>query len=150
MKNPFKKRESKSKEQIAWEMKQKADAQRKRKFVGEHFFPMLLEHLKTVTQAKNFCKVVQNDIMSTFNQGMIKQLAVLNMTDRFKDMPENEASKAYTAVLEIFKDMPIGETLELLDGMPNAIDAALNASTQTLPLSDLEWGDGSLTLKKND
>lgn len=141
------KRENKSKDQLAWELKQKAEAQRKRTFVGEHFYPMLLAHLKTVTQAKNFCKVVQNDIHSTFNQGMSKPLKDLNMNERFKDMKENEATKAYTAVLEIFKDMPVNEVLELLDGMPNAIDAALTAKDRDRALTDLEWNDGSLTVK---
>lgn len=147
MKNPFKKRENKSKDQLAWEMKQKAEAQRKRIFVGEHFYPMLLAHMTTVTQAKNFCKVVQNDILSTFNQGMAKPIGELNMQDRFKGMEENTASKAYAAVLEVFKDMPIGEALELLDGMPGAIEAALQAETQNKPLSELEWKDGSLVIK---
>lgn len=147
MKSLFKKRENKSKDQLAWEMKQKADAQRKRTFVGEHFYPMLLAHLKTVTQAKNFCKVVQNDILSTFNQGMTRPVGGLNMQGRFKGMEENEASKAYTAVLEVFKDMPIGEALELLDGMPGAIEAALQLETQNKPLSELEWKDGSLVIK---
>lgn len=142
-------RENKSKDQIAWEMKQKAEAQRKRAFIGEKFFPMLLAHMSNVTQAKNFCKVVQNDILSTFNQGMVKPVGELKMADRFKDMKENEASRAYSAVLEIFKDAPIGEALELLDGMPGAIEAALTSKTQNIPLTDFEWNDGSLTVKKH-
>jgi uncharacterized protein (DUF2267 family) len=70
------------------------------------------------------------------------------MPDRFKDMEDNEASQAYKAVLEAFKDLPIAEALELLDGMPNAIEAALQMETKDKPLSDLEWGDGSLSVKK--
>lgn len=143
-------RVNKTKDQIAWEMKQKAEAQRKRTFIGEHFYPMLLAHMTNVTQAKNFCKVVQNDILSTFNQGMVKPLHELNMISRFDGMEANEASMAYTAALEVFKDMPINEALELLDGMPNAIDAALQVKDRERPLSDLQWDDGSLIVKKHE
>lgn len=141
------KRENKPKDQITWEMKQRQEAQRKRQFVAEQFFPMLLTHLKTVTQAKNFCKVVQNDILSTFNQGMSKPLKELDMAKRFEGLEENEASKAYGAVLEIFKESPVNEALELLDGMPGAIEAALAANDKNRLMSDLEWNDGALTVK---
>lgn len=139
---------NKTKEQLEWELKQKAEAQRKRAFIGEKFYPMLLEHLKNVTQAKNFCKVVQNDILSTFNQGMTKPLKELEMSNRFEGMESNEATRAYAAVLNLFHDSPINEVLELLDGMPNAIDAALNLESRDRPLTDLEWNDGSLVIKK--
>lgn len=142
-------RENKSKDQIAWEMKQKAEATRKRTFIGEKFYPMLLLHLTNVTQARNFCKVVQNDILQTFNQGMLKPVKDLEMTKRFEGVEENEATKAYAAVLEIFADSPINEALELLDGMPGAIDAALAANDRDRSLADLEWKDGSLIVKKN-
>ena len=145
MRNPFKKPQ-RSKEQIAWEMKQKAEAQRKRKFIAEHFYPMLLAHMKTVTQAKNFCKVVQNDIHATFNAGMTQPVGTLKMAERFEG-EDNEAQRAYKAVLEVFKDMPIKDAMELLDGMPHAIDAALQADTKDKLLSELEWGDGALTIK---
>lgn len=141
------KRENKSKEQIAWEMKQRQETERKRLFVKEHFYPMLLTHMKNVTQAKNFCKVVQNDILATYNQGMSKPMHELNMPARLEGV-ENEAADAYRAVLEIFKDAPVGEAVELLEGMPNAIDAALNQNDKERPLSDLEWNDGLLTVKK--
>lgn len=142
------KRENKNKDQIAWEMKQKAEAQRKRKFIAEYFFPMLLRRTKSITQAKNFCKVFQNDVLATFNQGMIKPMGELNMKDRFEGV-ENEAAEAYRDAIETFKDLPIGEVLELFDGMPGAIDAALTANDRERPLTDLEWNDGNLTVKKH-
>jgi hypothetical protein len=149
MKNPFQKRQNKSKDQIAWEMKQQAETQRKRTFIAEHFFPMLLEHMKTVTQAKNFCKVVQNDIHATFNAGMVKPVGELKMAERFEG-EDNEAQRAYKAVLEVFKDTPIKDAMELLDGMPHAIDAALQMETKDKLLSELEWGDGALTIKHDE
>jgi hypothetical protein len=142
-------KQNKTKEQLVWEIKQKAEAQRKRAFIAEHLYPMLLKHMKNVTQAKNFCKVVQNDILSTFNQGMTGTVKGLDMSKRL-DGINNEAADAYRAALEIFADSPINEALELLDGMPNAIDAALNQESKDRPLADLEWGDGMLTIKKHD
>lgn len=142
-------RVNKTKDQIAWEMKQKAEAQRKRAFVAEHFFPMLLRRTKNVTQAKNFCKVFQNDVLSTFNQGMSKPLGELKMVDRFEGV-ENEAADAYRDAIDTFKDMPISEVMELFDGMPGAIEAAINLEQRERPLTDLEWSDGSLTVKKHE
>lgn len=141
------KRQNKTKDQIVWEMKQRTEAERKRAFIAEHFYPMLLQHLKTVTQAKNFCKVVQNDILSTFNQGMTKPLKELDMPKRLEGV-NNEAADAYRAVLEVFGDSPINEALELLDGMPNAIDQVLQLKDRDRLLTDLEWDDGMLKIKK--
>lgn len=136
------KRENKSKDQIAFEMKQKQEVERKRTFITEVLFPLLKEHTKTVREAKMFCKVVINDIQSTFNQGMKAPLSSLKLEEKFEKETDSGAD-AYRAVADAFADVSIAESLELLDGMPNAIDASINQENTNRPISDFDFKDGS-------
>lgn len=138
--------ENKSKEQIAYEMHQRQEALRKRKFVGEVFFPLLLAQDKSIQHTKNFCKILENDIMATFNEGMKQPLSTLGLEKKFEGQ-EDEAVVTYRGVLEAFKELPIGEALELISGLPGAIDAALAVKDRERPLSDFAWGDGNLEIK---
>lgn len=135
---------NKPKDQIAFEMKQKQETARKRKFVEEVLFPLLQEHTKSVREAKMFCKVIQNDILTTFNEGMRAPLSTLKIEQKF-EKDNREGATAVRALVKAFKDTPINETLELLDGMPNAIDAALTYEDRDRLMKDLAFHDGIIT-----
>lgn len=140
------KRQNKKKEEIAWEMKQKADATRKRAFVSEVFFPLLQKHTNSIHQAKQVCKILQNDIMSTFNQGMKQPVSTLDLTAKVADATD-EGSESYRALTEAFKDMTIAESVELIGGMPEAITGGLGVEEWGRSLSELEFVDGTMKIK---
>lgn len=142
-------RKNKGKQEVAWEMKQKQDAARKRGFVGEVFFPVLQKHTKSIHQAKTVCKILQNDIMSTFNMGMKNNVSTLELA---KKMEENttEAGDAYRELVGIFNDLPITEALEIIGGMPEAIEGGLSVEEFGRSLADMEFVDGTMKIKPTD
>lgn len=141
------KKTNRPKEQIAHDMKQAQETKRKRSFVADVLWPLLKEKTKTVNQAKMFCKVIQNDVLATFNGGMNAPLSSLKLEQKFANETD-EGAEAYRAFLEAFKDVPINETMELLDGMPNAIDAALQYEDRSRSLDELEFKDGTILAQK--
>lgn len=140
------KRQNKKKEQIAWEIKQKTDATRKRAFVSEVFFPLLQKYTKSIHQAKQVCKILQNDIMSTFNQGMKQPVSTLDLTAKVGEA-DDEGSNSYRALTEAFKDLSIAEAVELIGGMPEAISGGLGVEEWGRSLSELEFVDGTMKIK---
>lgn len=136
-------RVNKSEEQIAFEMKQKAETARKRKFVSDVLFPFLKNHTKTTREAQMLCKVAQNDILTSFNGGMNAPISSLKLGDKFKDETD-EGAKVYVLLAKLFEDVPINETLELLDGMPQAIDAALTFENRERNIGDLTFNNGTI------
>ena len=139
-------RVNKTKDQIAHEMKATAAAAKKRKFVTEKFFPVLQDC--TIHQAKQLCKLIQNDIMSTFNQGMSNLVSTLNISEKFaKD--EDLASKKYKEVAGIFDDMSIADALEIIGGMPQAIEGSMLVEDKSRHMTEIEWNEnGSMMIKK--
>jgi hypothetical protein len=140
-------RKPKKKDQIAWEMKQKQDATRKRAFVGEVFFPLLKKHTKSIHQAKQVCKIFQNDIMSTFNQGMKNPVATLDLAKKMED-DTSDGANAYRELAEAFKDLTIAEAAEIIGGMPEAIDGGLSMETWGRSLDDIDYVEGMMKLKQ--
>lgn len=139
-------RKNKKKEEIAWEIKQKQEAARKRGFVAEVFFPALQKHTKSIHQAKTVCKILQNDIMSTFNQGMRNTVASLELAKKMED-DTTEGANAYRELIDAFKDLPISEALELIGGMPEAIEGGLSIEEWGRSLDDMEYLDGTMKIK---
>lgn len=127
-------------------MKQRQQVERKRAFVNDVLWPLLVSQCKTVREAKMFCKVAINDIQSTFNKGMTEPLSTLKLDEKFKD-ETGQGAEAYRAFAAAFKDTAINETLELLDGMPNAIDAGLQYEDRDRELSGLDFKDGTILPK---
>lgn len=123
--------------------------ERKRKFVGDVLWPFLKENTITVREAKMFCRVVINDVQSTFNEGMKAPLSTLKLEEKF-DKEDSKGTIVYRKFIELFKDVPINETLELVDGLPNAIDAGLQFEDRDRALTELEYADGVLTAKKGN
>lgn len=140
------KKKNKSKETIAWEMKQKQEAIRKRAFVTDVFFPLLKKHTKTIHQAKQVCKILQNDIMSTFNMGMKNPVSTLDLTKKMEE-DTSDGATAYRELAEAFKDVSISEAMELIGGMPEAIDGGLSIETWGRSLEDMNFEEGTMKLK---
>ena len=66
----FKKKQNKTKQQIASEMKQMDEVKRLRKFSKEKFYPFLLEHTGTISEAKTFLQVIDTVVKGAFNEGL--------------------------------------------------------------------------------
>lgn len=140
------KKKNKSKETIAWEMKQKQEATRKRAFVTDVFFPLLKKHTKTIHQAKQVCKILQNDIMSTFNMGMKNPVSTLDLAKKMEE-DTTEGATAYKELLGAFKDLTISEALELIGGMPEAIEGGMSVEDRDRSLDEIDFVDGIMRVK---
>lgn len=139
-------RKNKSKDTLAWEMKQKQEATRKRAFVSDVFFPLLKKHTKSIHQAKQVCKIFQNDIMSTFNLGMQNKVETLDLAKKM-DADTSEGADAYRELAKAFEALSITEALELVGGMPEAIDGGMSIDEWTRSLDEIDFIEGTMKLK---
>lgn len=140
------KRPTPTKEQLAYQMKQRQAAERKRAFITQHFFPFLQP--MTIHQAKTVCKVFQNDIMATFNEGMKNPVSTLTLEKKF-DGEEGESAVTYRRLVAMFAEMSIADAAEIIGGMPQALEGALSVEDHTRNMTEVEWlADGTMRIRK--
>ena len=110
---------------------------RKRLLVKNKLYPFLEMSSENVEDAKTFTQSVTIAIRQAFNNKMRKStlgsLKLEGMLD--KKSPDY---KRYKFVLDLFKDETIFDSLELIDGMTNAIQAFIQKEMLKRKLNTLE------------
>jgi hypothetical protein len=123
----------KTKDQIAAEMRQQEKVKRFRQKVKQEVYPLLLKSSKSVEDAKMILHVV----------GMAVQQAVLVKEKELKvsDLEITKASEGnerFDAILNLFKDESVRDTIEILSGMRDVIESFVREENTTRPLSKLK------------
>ena len=128
MLNPFKKASEKLNKKGKSEAEMLHDAQiqkeliRKRDIAKNQLYPMLIKTSKNIEDAKVFCQSTSIAIKQAFNNRMsntlVSDLKLLDMID--KKNPEYER---YKEVLNIFELENMLPSLEILEGMAQAIES---------------------------
>lgn len=92
---------------------------------------------ENVEDAKNFTQSVTIAIRQAFNNkmrtGTLKSLGLTKMLD-----PKSPDYKRYKFVLDLFQDENIHDSIELIDGMTNAIQAFITKEMLKRKLNTLE------------
>lgn len=135
------KRVVKSKEQIAAEMEVQYEQTRQRKLVKTIVYPFLLEHTKSISDAKALCQLTLSAIESTYQvkmQQQQRQLSGGKLADL--DIASNinaEENQREIDFLAFFKDEKVSTAAGLIQGLKQVIESFEREESTKRPLSSL-------------
>lgn len=133
----------KSKEQVAHEMKLKAEADKGKAIVRDVLFPILWEHATTISNAERLAEIFKVIIMQAmqmpFKDKNIGDLDFKPMLDEEKD---DKSKQTFIAFVEGFKDIKITDAVKILQEFDGGVNAYFSAEShkrdfKTLTLEDL-------------
>lgn len=131
-----------TKEQIAQGLKAQQEAQKGKKIVREVLFPVLQKHATTISNAERMVEVFKTVIMVVQQKPFKdKTIGDLDFTEEI-NQDDDKSRPIFEDFVEAFKDMPIGETVKILNEFGGAIDSYFTRESQirqfnTLTLEDL-------------
>lgn len=142
MKNPLKRGPTKSKEQLAFEMKQKAEYETSRTLAREGLWPVVAKHATDAKHAENTLQVFKTVI----NQVM--QMPYRDMTvgglklDEELTKDEKAPDKDFHAgLIDALKDVKIVDAMKLLEGLAGSINGYTMGIAGKKPMSEINLDD---------
>lgn len=136
------KRERKTKEQLVHDLELKKEQTRQRALIKQVVYPFLLEHSKSISDAKNLCHAAQMAIESTYTTLMRNEqtrlsgekLAAFNMAENIETGDEYKRDRDF---LEFFKDEKVSTAVGLISGLHAVIESFEREESTKRPLSSL-------------
>lgn len=133
----LKKRENKTKEQIAKDIENLQKVRKYRAFVKDEFYPLLLANTTSIDDAKflltGFASMVFEQFLGLMKE---KNFGELNLETKLD--PKNTNYEGFKKILDIFKDKNVFEARELIEGMKGEIEALVNAELKDRKLESLK------------
>lgn len=132
MPNLKKKRISKSKEQVALDLKNRQEVNRFRLKVKEELYPLLLEKSESIADAKMMLQITK----MTIQQSLMAKQKELKVSDL--EFPKVESKyERFEALMNILKEESVDIAMELCQGMSDAIDSFVKEEHTKRKLSEL-------------
>lgn len=137
MKNIFKPAK-KSKEQLAFEMKQKADFDRNRRIAREQIFPVLQKYATDAKHAENTLQIFKT-VINSMMQMPYKDMTIggLKMDEQLTKEEKAPDREFHMELIEALKDVPIVDTMKLLEGMAGSINGYTMGIAGKKPMNEL-------------
>ena len=127
----------KSKEQLLQDLKQRAEVRRMRLIVRNDIYPFLLKNSANIEDAKMMCGVLTQGWRQAFQARMLEvTVAELDLVKKMDT--KNSDYKKFSALNDMLKDEKLVVALNMLEGMPQAIDVYLRKENQTRTLKSLK------------
>ncbi len=132
------KKQRKSKEQVAEEMKQVSEIHRMRVFAKTRFYPFLIENTKSITDLKVFLQVMDTIVRAAFNDGMrTTTVGSLKLEEKISTTAPDDQQKKYHEALDMFKDETITSFIKIFSEFGQIINGLMQEKEGVLKLSDL-------------
>lgn len=130
-----------SKEQIAQQMKQKAEVLRHRKLAKEVLFPALA-NTENLIEAQQACEILQTTIQAAMMKPYKEaKLEILKLDEELHKDEKNPRYKVYEVLIEGLKDVNIQDAMKVLQGMGGAIDGYIKIQARKQKFGDLKETD---------
>lgn len=130
-----------TKEQLAQGIKAQQEAQKGKKIVREVLFPVLQKHATTISNAERMVEVFKTVIMVVQQKPFKdKTIGDLDFSEEI-NQDDDKSRPIFEDLVEAFKDMPIGETIKILNEFGGAIDSYFTRESQTREFSTLTLED---------
>lgn len=131
-----------SKEQIAQQMKAKAEAQKGKQIVQDILYPILHEHATTIANSKRLTEIFKVIIMQAmqipFKDKTTGDLDFSPMLDEEKD---DKSRIIFQAFVDGFKDVKIADAIKILQEYDSGVDAYLQQELQKREFKSLTLED---------
>lgn len=116
-------RVNKSKQQLEFEMAQKAHFERMKKIAREGIFPVLQKHAKNVKHAENTLQIFKS-VITIMMQKPYKTMTIegLKIKEELTTDTSVEDQQFHLDLCEALKDVFIGDAAKLLEGMAGSIN----------------------------
>lgn len=138
----FLKRQNKSKEQIAFEMKQKAEYEHSRKIAREQIWPVIAQYAtdaKHAEQTLQVFKTVITQMMQMPYQDMT--IGGLKMNEQLTKEEKAPDREFHMGLIEALADIKIVDAMKLLDGMAGSISGYTMGIAGKMKMEDLKIDD---------
>jgi hypothetical protein len=134
MKNILKRGPTKSKEQIAFEMKQKAHFERMKKIAREDIYPVVQKYAKNAKHAENTLQIFKS-VITIMMQKPYKDMTIggLQIREEITGDESVEDRDFHIALCEALNEVSIADAAKLLEGMAGSINGVTNKRAGEAP-----------------
>lgn len=141
MKNPVK-RQQRSKEQIAFEMKQKQEYERSRTIARDNIWPVLEKYATDAKHAEQTLQVFKTVINQMMQMPYVEMtVGGLKMDEQLTKEDKAPDKELHAGLIEALKDVKIVDAMKLLEGMAGSINGYTMNLAGKKPMSELTIDD---------
>lgn len=132
------KKQTKSKEQIAQEMKNKAEVAEMKSLAEKSIVPVFVKHNMTAYQATQALEVMKEVALGKMNQAWVdKPFAEIGLIEDLTNDTSAKDSEMYGEIIASFNEIPVPKVMKMLDVMGRVIDMYANRQILQVRVSDL-------------
>lgn len=129
----------KSKEQLVWEAEEKKKAEVRKKFIDEHFMPLMEEITENIEEAQMICESTKTAINQAWQvRAGELPLSWLMLKEQLEKVKRPELVIKHLKVLECLNGQTIKDSMILLDALFQEASRAVTKSISEKKLSDFK------------
>lgn len=138
----MKKQPKLSKEQLAYQMKLRQEAEHGKKIVTEVLYPILHEHATTISNSERMTEIFKVAIMQAMQIPFKdKTIGDLDFSSMMNEEKEDKSRIIFEAFIDGFKDTKITDAVKILQEYEGGVNAYLQKELQTREFKSLTLED---------
>lgn len=139
---PKQKKQAKSKEQIAAEMKNKSEIAEMKALAQSSIIPVFVKHNMTAYQASQALEVMKEVSLGKMNQSWVdKPFKEIGLAAELTNDTSAKDTEMYGEIVASFDDIPVAKVMKMLDVMGRVIDMYANKQILEVRVADLPIED---------
>ena len=132
------KRQNKSKEQIAQDMKNRGEIAEMKALAQNSILPVLIKHNQTAAQAVQVLEVMKQVALGKMNQAWVdKPFKEIGLAEELALDKTAESSEMYSEIITSFDEVPVAKVMKMLDVMSRVIDMYANRQVLQVRVGEL-------------
>lgn len=139
---PKQKKQAKSKEQIAAEMKNKQEIAEMKALAQSSIIPVFVKHNMTAYQASQALEVMKEVSLGKMNQSWVdKPFKEIGLAEELTNDTSAKDTEMYGEIVASFDEIPVAKVMKMLDVMGRVIDMYANKQILEVRVADLPIED---------
>jgi len=131
-----------TKEQVAQQMKMKAEAMKGKEIVKNILYPILHEHATSIANSERLTEIFKVIIMQAMQIPFKdKTIGDLDFSPMLDDEKDDKSRLIFTAFVKGFKDIKITDAVKILQEYEGGVNAYLQKELQTREFKSLSLED---------
>ena len=131
-------RKGKTKQQLAFELKQKQEYERNRKLAREVIWPVVAKHATDAKHAEQTLQIFKT-VITQMMQMPYKEMTLggLKMDEQLTKEEKAPDREFHMELIEALKDIPIVDVMKLIEGMAGSINGYTMGIAGKKPMTDI-------------
>lgn len=131
-----------SKEQLAYQIKLRQEAEHGKKIVTEVLYPILYAHATTISNSERMTEIFKVAIMQAMQLPFKdKTVGDLDFSSLLAEEKEDKSKQVFLSFIEGFKDIKITDAVKILQEYEGGVNAYLQNELQTREFKSLTLED---------